>query len=191
MKSWLNDLFKVRKPIIAMCHMHAFPGDPGYDAQKGLDWIYSCARRDLLALQEGGVDAILFSNEFSLPYLTKVETITVACMADIIAELKRILRSLTVSMSCGTPRPRSTWPWPPALNSSARFLPGSTQAILVFGIPTRGKLFVINMQLEHKACICSLISFLKPRLTWVSGALNKLRARPFLTRSRMPCAFLD
>jgi uncharacterized protein len=89
MKSWLDDFFGVKKPIIAMCHMQALPGDPDYDHQKGLDWICTSARRDLLALQEGGVDAILFSNEFSLPYLTKVDTITVACMANIIAELKR------------------------------------------------------------------------------------------------------
>ncbi len=35
--SWLNTLFKVNKPIIGMCHLHAFPGDPGYDQQKGMD----------------------------------------------------------------------------------------------------------------------------------------------------------
>jgi predicted TIM-barrel enzyme len=30
----------------------------------------------------------MFSNEFSLPYLTKVHTVTVAAMADVIGELK-------------------------------------------------------------------------------------------------------
>jgi len=45
------------------------------------------ARRDLLALQEGGVDAVMFSNEFSLPYLTRVETVTVASMARVVSEL--------------------------------------------------------------------------------------------------------
>ena len=38
------------------------------------------------ALQDGGIDAVMFSNEASLPYLTKVEPITTACMARIIAE---------------------------------------------------------------------------------------------------------
>ena len=33
-------------------------------------------RRNLRALQDGGVDAVMFSNEASLPYLTKVEPIT-------------------------------------------------------------------------------------------------------------------
>jgi membrane complex biogenesis BtpA family protein len=67
--NWIKNLFGVEKPIIGMCHMQAFPGDPGYDPQKGMAWIFEQARLDLLALQEGGVDAILFSNEFSLPYL--------------------------------------------------------------------------------------------------------------------------
>jgi len=88
MDKWLKDLFKVDKPVIAMVHMRALPGDPGYDPDKGLDWIYELARKDLLALQEGGVDAVMFSNEFSLPYLTKVEPITTASMAALIAQLK-------------------------------------------------------------------------------------------------------
>ncbi|MFN2114049.1 MAG: BtpA/SgcQ family protein [Anaerolineales bacterium] len=88
MSKWLKDIFKVDKPIIAMVHMRAMPGDPNYDADKGLDWIYELARKDLLALQNGGVDAVMFSNEFSLPYLTKVEPITTACMAALIAQLK-------------------------------------------------------------------------------------------------------
>ena len=86
--SWLNDTFHVNKPIIAMCHFKALPGDPGYDAARGLDWIVESARADLRALQDGGVDAIMFSNEASLPYLTKVEPITTVCMARIIAELR-------------------------------------------------------------------------------------------------------
>jgi membrane complex biogenesis BtpA family protein len=92
MIDWIKELFRVEKPIIGMCHMQAMPGDPSYDSLKGLAWVFERARQDLLALQEGGVDAILFSNEFSLPYLTKVETITVASMAAIIAELKADLK---------------------------------------------------------------------------------------------------
>ncbi len=88
---WIKDLFHVEKPIIAMCHFEALPGDPLYDPQKGMDWVLERGREDMLALQAGGVDAVMFSNERSLPYLTKVETITVACMANIIAELKGLL----------------------------------------------------------------------------------------------------
>ncbi len=85
---WIQALFGTKKPVIGMCHLQALPGDPGYNPAGGVAWVYEKARADLLALQEGQVDAVMFSNEFSLPYLTKVDTVTVACMAAIIAELK-------------------------------------------------------------------------------------------------------
>jgi membrane complex biogenesis BtpA family protein len=86
--SWLNEMFGVSKPIIAMCHMLALPGDPRYNVEKGLDWVIECARRDLHALQDGGVDAVMFSNEASLPYLTRAEPITYVTMARVIGELR-------------------------------------------------------------------------------------------------------
>ncbi|MDH5508431.1 MAG: BtpA/SgcQ family protein [Anaerolineae bacterium] len=89
MKSWINELFGVDKPVIGMCHMHAMPGDPEFDPSKGLDWVYEQARADMFALQEGGIDAIMFSNEFSLPYLTQVEPVTVVSMAAIIGNLRQ------------------------------------------------------------------------------------------------------
>jgi uncharacterized protein len=89
---WIKELFGVSQPIIAMCHLRALPGDPQYDPAKGLPWVVQRARDDLRALQEGGVDAVMFSNEFSLPYLTKVEPITTACMARVIAQLLDELR---------------------------------------------------------------------------------------------------
>lgn len=92
MTTWTQELFNVVKPIIGMVHMRALPGDPQYDAEKGLDWVYEKAKEDLLALQEGGVDAAMFSNEFSLPYLTEVRCITTTSMAAIIASLKPHIR---------------------------------------------------------------------------------------------------
>jgi predicted TIM-barrel enzyme len=85
--NWLKDVFGVSKPIIAMCHLEPLPGDPGYKFDKGLEAIRESARKNLLALQEGGVDAVMFSNEQSLPYLTKVEPITAITMARVIGEL--------------------------------------------------------------------------------------------------------
>jgi membrane complex biogenesis BtpA family protein len=90
--TWLQDMFKVSKPIIAMCHLAALPGDPGYDPKKGVDWVVERARLDLRALQDGGVDAVMFSNEASLPYLTQVEPITTVTMACVIGELKSEIR---------------------------------------------------------------------------------------------------
>ena len=87
--NWLDEVFKVKKPVIAMCHFQAMPGDPRYDHEKGMSWVIEKARTDLLALQKGGVDGVMFSNEFSLPYLTKVEPVTYTSMARIIGELKK------------------------------------------------------------------------------------------------------
>lgn len=89
MNNWLEELFGVKKPIIAMCHLQPLPGDPYYDKEGGMAKVLDCARRDLHALQNGGVDGVMFSNEFSLPYLTKVEPVTVAAMANVIGELKK------------------------------------------------------------------------------------------------------
>jgi membrane complex biogenesis BtpA family protein len=86
--SWLKDIFGTEKAIIAMCHLQPMPGDPHYDSAGGMKKVVESARYDLLALQRGGVDAVMFSNEFSLPYLTRVRTETVAAMARVIGELK-------------------------------------------------------------------------------------------------------
>ncbi len=86
--SWLKEIIGTEKAIIAMCHMQALPGDPYYECGKGMDYVLEKAREDLRALQNGGVDAVMFSNEFSLPYLTDVNTVTVASMAHVIGQLK-------------------------------------------------------------------------------------------------------
>ncbi|NLZ75399.1 MAG: BtpA/SgcQ family protein [Erysipelotrichia bacterium] len=92
MKKWLLEVFGTNKPIIAMVHFDALPGDPHYDKEGGMEKVIKLAREDLLKLQEGGVDAVMFSNEFSLPYLTDVRTSTVAAMARIIGELKEDIK---------------------------------------------------------------------------------------------------
>lgn len=90
--SWLKEVFGTEKPIIAMCHMQPMPGDPHFDPKKGMKYVYDSARHDLLALQNGGVDAVMFSNEYSLPYVTDVPKGTVAAMSEVIGELKRDIK---------------------------------------------------------------------------------------------------
>jgi membrane complex biogenesis BtpA family protein len=87
MPGWLDSMFPVRKPVIAMLHLTALPGDPGFDSRAGIAAIVDRARRELADLQAGGVDGVLISNEFSLPYLTSTEPITAISMARIIGEL--------------------------------------------------------------------------------------------------------
>lgn len=89
---WAKQVFGTEKPIIAMCHVRSLPGDPGYDEEKGMDYVVEMAARDLKALQDGGVDAVMFSNEFSLPYQTKVEPVNTAAMARVIGQLMPEIR---------------------------------------------------------------------------------------------------
>ncbi|MPM36559.1 hypothetical protein SDC9_83158 [bioreactor metagenome] len=81
----MKPLFGSNKPVIALLHLAALPGDPAFCGD--MKSVTEAARQDLVALQEGGVDAVLFSNEFSLPYQSKVDGVIVAAMARVIAEL--------------------------------------------------------------------------------------------------------
>ncbi|HCU57342.1 MAG TPA: SgcQ protein, partial [Anaerolineaceae bacterium] len=91
-KLWTEEILGTKKPIIAMCHLNPLPGDPGYDPKTGMKEVVEWARKDFLALQNGGVDSVMFSNEFSLPYLTAVEPVTVAAMGRVIGELMSEIR---------------------------------------------------------------------------------------------------
>lgn len=85
--SWLKELFEVEKPVVGMCHLPALPGDPGFDTVGGMRAVVEHAHREISSLQEGGVDGILVSNEYSLPYLTKTEPVTAIAMARVVGEI--------------------------------------------------------------------------------------------------------
>lgn len=85
---WMKEVFGTDKPVIGVLHMHAMPTDPKYDPITGIEGVIESARKDLHAYQDGGIDGILFCNEFSIPYTTNVRTVTIATMARVIGELK-------------------------------------------------------------------------------------------------------
>lgn len=91
--NWLEELFQVKKPIIAMCHLQPLPGDPYYDEEGGMEKVIECAIHDVTALQNAGLDGIMFSNEFSLPYhINRVEPITLAAMGFVIGQVKEMVK---------------------------------------------------------------------------------------------------
>ena len=83
---WTKELFKVEKPIIALLHLRALPGDPDFCGN--IEKVIDQAKADLQALQDGGVDGVLIANEFSLPYQLKAEPVTVGAMGYIVGRLK-------------------------------------------------------------------------------------------------------
>jgi membrane complex biogenesis BtpA family protein len=88
----LKETFGHRKPIIAMCHFLPLPGSPLYDPDGGVRKIIDAAARDMAALQDGGVDALMFGNEGDRPYLLKASPVTIATYAFVVGELKKSLR---------------------------------------------------------------------------------------------------
>jgi uncharacterized protein len=81
-------IFGQTKPVIAMVHFGALPGSPLHDAKGGLDALIAGARKDLKALQDAGVDAVMFGNENDRPYEFKVDTASTATMAYVIGVLR-------------------------------------------------------------------------------------------------------
>ena len=104
---WLKDLFKVEKPVIGMVHLQAMPTDPKYDIEGGIAKIVDMARKDLVALQDGGVDGILFCNEFSIPYTRKVNGTIIATFSEVVGELKQDLK-LPFGITCAS-SPKATF----------------------------------------------------------------------------------
>jgi len=90
--SWLSDLFGISRPVIGMVHLLALPGSPLYDATIGMKGILERARRDLDALQEGGVDGVMFCNENDRPYTLRADPATIAAMAAVVGELRPAIR---------------------------------------------------------------------------------------------------
>jgi membrane complex biogenesis BtpA family protein len=88
----LERIFGIPKPLIAMCHLRGLPGRPRHDGQAGMAGIYSALRDDVLALQEAGVDGLLFCNEHDLPYSIGVGVEVAVAQAAVIGRLHGELR---------------------------------------------------------------------------------------------------
>lgn len=110
-----------------------------------MNWVIDRAHDDLMALQNGGVDAVMFSNEFSLPYLTKVRPETTAAMARIIGQLMSEIRVPFGVNVLWDLWPRLIWQWRPTQNLFAKFSPALTPAILASGIRMSAKPFAISI----------------------------------------------
>jgi len=84
---WINELFGGKKPVIGMVHLDALPGSIRYDEQNGLDGVISHAEEDFNNLVEGGIDGVIFCNEWDKPYSKDVGKEVVASMTAIIHKL--------------------------------------------------------------------------------------------------------
>jgi len=85
--SWLGEAFDTRKPIIGMIHLPPLPGTPLFHRGEDLTRHVAACRRDLEALQKGGIDAVMFCNENDRPYTLHADPAVVAAMGRIVGEV--------------------------------------------------------------------------------------------------------
>jgi len=70
----LSKIFSQPKPIIGMVHLPASPGQPQATAKPDIKSVITSVVADIKALQDGGIDGLLFCNESDLPYTTKLNS---------------------------------------------------------------------------------------------------------------------
>ena len=70
----LSKIFSQPKPIIGMVHLPASPGQPQAKPSPDLKSAIASIAADVKALQDGGIDGVLFCNESDLPYTTKLDS---------------------------------------------------------------------------------------------------------------------
>lgn len=73
----LRSIFKDKKPIIGALH---FMPLLGYDGFEGFKHILENTRRDASALKYGGIDRIIFENNYNILHNINVGLETVAAM---------------------------------------------------------------------------------------------------------------
>jgi len=83
----LMQVFKTAKPVIGLVHGKPLPGSPLY--KQNDSEILDSLEYDLIALQEGGIDAVMFANENDRPYQNSVNPVTVASISYFVGKLKQ------------------------------------------------------------------------------------------------------
>ena len=83
-KTWFAEIFDEKKPVIGLVHIRALPGTTCYQKEPGLADVIARARRDYESLVSGGIDSVIFCNEFDKPYSKCVGPHIVASMTTVI-----------------------------------------------------------------------------------------------------------
>lgn len=87
-QNWLTELTGQPKSIIGMVHLPALPGTPLYDEAAGMQGIRDWVARDLEALQNGGIHAVMFCNENDRPYNLDADVASATALTDVVATFR-------------------------------------------------------------------------------------------------------
>jgi len=80
----LKSIFKTEKPVIGMVH---FPPLLGYKDFPGIDFCLKKSLDDAKTLEKGGVDGIMFENNYDIPHREFVGPETIAIMTFLIQKI--------------------------------------------------------------------------------------------------------
>jgi membrane complex biogenesis BtpA family protein len=83
----ITSLLQQKKTVIGMIHFPPLPGAPLYNDGDGMKVILERVSADLVALQEGGIDAVMFCNENDRPYSLDADFSTVSAMSFVIGQV--------------------------------------------------------------------------------------------------------
>lgn len=89
---WITEVFGTQKPAIGMVHILPLPTSPQYDPTGGMEKLVDAAHADLVALQDGGIDALMFCNEHDRPYALKADSAVIAAMSYIVGTFSDLIR---------------------------------------------------------------------------------------------------
>lgn len=93
-----KQIFKTDKPIIGCVHLAALPGTPHYDPTVSFKEHVERAKREIIALQDAGFDALVFANEGDRPYLSTVGPEVIACYTRIVSQALDVVK---IPYGCG------------------------------------------------------------------------------------------
>ena len=153
-QNWLQELTGKPKPIIGMVHLPALPGTPLYDASGGMKAIRDWVARDLEALQEGGIHAVMFCNENDRPYRLDADMASATAMADVVATFRqRTLRAVWRQCPLGPESDARRGRGDRRELFAAKFSLERSRATLVCGSDQREMRFGIVARSARKTCV--------------------------------------
>lgn len=84
--TWLQDVFKKEKVIIASMYLPPLPGSPDYVKGTSLSQVIDYTHSELKSLEEGGMDGVCIGNQQDWPYQVGVGPETPALISKILGE---------------------------------------------------------------------------------------------------------
>ena len=82
-----EEYFNINKSVIGVVQLDALPGTELYNSRQGIYKIVEKAKADYEALLDGGIDAVIFCNEYDKPYSKYVGPHIVSVLTMIINEV--------------------------------------------------------------------------------------------------------